>query len=118
MDASGDEAIGVDIISRAVEAPLRQLVINAAGEASIVVAKVSEGSGSQGYNVATDEYVDLIEAGVIDPKKVTRSALQHAGSISGLLLTTECLVTDIKSEEPAMPGGGMPGGMGGMPGMM
>ena len=117
----GDEAVGSDILARAVEAPLRQLVINAAGEASIVVAKVTEGEGNMGYNVATDEYVDMLAAGVIDPKKVTRSALQHAGSISGLLLTTECLVADIKEAAPmggGDHGGGMPGGMGGMPGMM
>ena len=84
-------------------------------------SKVAEGEGNHGYNVATGEYVDLLEAGVIDPKKVTRSALQHAGSISGLLLTTECLVTDIKEAAPmggGDHGGGMPGGMGGMPGMM
>ena len=121
LAVEGDEAVGADILARAVEAPLRQLVINAAGEASIVVAKVAEGEGNHGYNVATGDYVDLLEAGVIDPKKVTRSALQHAGSISGLLLTTECLVTDIKEAAPmggGDHGGGMPGGMGGMPGMM
>ena len=120
LELVGDEAVGSDILARAVEAPLRQLVINAAGEASIVVAKVTEGEGNMGYNVATGEYVDMLAAGVIDPKKVTRSALQHAGSISGLLLTTECLVTDIKEAAPAGGDhhGGMPGGMGGMPGMM
>ena len=123
IELSGDEAVGASIIARACEAPLRQLVNNAAGEASIVIAKVREGEGNYGFNVATDEYVDMLEAGVIDPKKVTRSALQHAGSISGLLLTTECLITDIKEEAPAggggdHHGGGMPGGMGGMPGMM
>ncbi|WDE97392.1 chaperonin GroEL [Lentisphaera profundi] len=122
IELKGDEAVGASIIARACEAPLRQLVDNAAGEASIVIAKVREGKGNYGFNVATDEYVDMLDAGVIDPTKVTRSALQHAGSISGLLLTTECLITDIKEEAPAgggdHHGGGMPGGMGGMPGMM
>ena len=116
--SSGDEA-GASIIARALKlhSSARR---NAAGEASIVVAKVREGKGNDGYNVATEEYVDMLAAGVIDPKKVTRSALQHAGSISGLLLTTECLITDIKEEAPAGGGGDHHhGGMGGgMPGMM
>ena len=117
LDVKGDEKIGASIISRASEAPLRQLIDNAAGDASIVVAKVKEQKGNQGFNVATDEYVDMLEAGVIDPTKVTRSALQHASSIAGLLLTTECLITDIP--EPAAPaGGGHDHGHGGMPGMM
>jgi len=118
LDLEGDEKVGASIISRATEAPLRQLVDNAHGDASIVVAKVKEQEGNAGYNVATEEYVDMIEAGVLDPTKVTRSALQNASSIAGLLLTTECLITDIKEDSPA-PAGGMPGGMGGgMPGMM
>ena len=90
-------------------------------EGSIIVQEVAKNEGSYGFNVATGVYVDMLEAGVLDPTKVTRSALQNAGSISGLLLTTECIITDAKEEGgaamPAMPGGGM-GGMGGMPGMM
>jgi chaperonin GroEL len=113
----GDEEIGVSIIARASEAPLRQLITNAAGDASIVVAKVLEQKGNIGYNVATDEYVDMLKAGVIDPTKVTRSALQHASSIAGLLLTTECLITDIP-EPAAASGGGHDHHGGGMPGMM
>ena len=116
LSLEGDEALGAAIIEKAIEAPLRQLVTNAAEDASIVVAKVAEQTGNAGYNVASGEYVDMFEAGVLDPTKVTRSALQNAGSISGLLLTTECLITDIKEEggaAPAMPpmGGGMPGMM-------
>ena len=118
VKAEGDEAIGVNIIARATEAPLRQLITNAAGDASIVVAKVLEQDGNAGYNVATDEYVDMLDAGVIDPTKVTRSALQHASSIAGLLLTTECLVTDIPEPEPAGGGHDHHGHGGGMPGMM
>jgi chaperonin GroEL len=121
LDLSGDEEVGAGIISRATEAPLRQLITNAAGDASIVVAKVKELAGNGGYNVATDEYVDMLEAGVLDPTKVTRSAIQHASSIAGLLLTTECIITDIP-EPAAAAGGGHDhghGGMGGgMPGMM
>ncbi|MCM8526721.1 MAG: chaperonin GroEL, partial [Lentisphaeraceae bacterium] len=117
LKLSGDEKVGASIISRASEAPLRQLISNAAGDPSIVVAKVKEQTGNQGFNVATDEYVDMLEAGVIDPTKVTRSALQHASSIAGLLLTTECLITDIpEPEQPAA--GGHDHGHGGMPGMM
>ena len=115
LDLVGDEALGAAIINKASESPLRQLVENAAEDASIVVAKVSEQSGNAGYNVATGEYVDMLEAGVLDPTKVTRSALQHAGSISGLLLTTECIITDIKEEGGGAP---MPPMGGGMPGMM
>ena len=117
LDVEGDEAVGASIISRASEAPLRQLITNAAGDPSIVVAKVKEQTGNQGFNVATDEYVDMLEAGVIDPTKVTRSALQHASSIAGLLLTTECLVTDIP-EPPEPAAGHHDHGHGGMPGMM
>ena len=112
--ADHDEEIGIGIVRRAIEAPLRQLVANAGEEGSIVVQEVK--GGSNGYNVATSEYVDMIAAGIIDPKKVTRSALQNAASIASLLLTTECMITDIP-EEPA-PGGGDHhhdhGGMGGM----
>ncbi|CCH48259.1 chaperonin GroEL [Pseudodesulfovibrio piezophilus] len=116
-----DEQAGVNIIARAVEEPLRQIAANAGLEGSIVVEKIKEGKGGMGYNAATDKYEDLIEAGVIDPKKVTRTALQNAASVAGLLLTTECAIADKPepaSAAPAMPGmgGGMPG-MGGMGGM-
>jgi chaperonin GroEL len=115
----GDEKTGAGIVSRAVEAPLRQLVANAGREAALIVEQVKKGKGGEGYNVATDKFEDLIASGVVDPTKVTRTALQNAASISGLLLTTECLITDLPSKEPA--GGGHDhggGGMGGMGGMM
>ncbi len=115
LKLEGDEAIGAQIVHRAVEAPLRQLADNAGLEGALIVQEVKKGKGSDGYNVATGNYEDLVKAGVVDPTKVTRSALQNAASISGLLLTTEALVTEIPDKEkaPAMPGGGM-GGMGGM----
>ncbi len=114
LDVAGDEKIGVEIVRKAIEAPLRQLVANAGEEGAIVVQEVKKGKPSWGYNVATGQYVDMIEAGIIDPAKVTRSALQNAASISGLLITTECMVADLPEKEaPAMPGGDM-GGMGGM----
>jgi chaperonin GroEL len=117
VETDGDETIGVDIVRKAIEAPLRQLVANAAEEGAIVVQEVKKGKQSYGYNVATGEYVDMIAAGIIDPAMVTRSALQYAASISGLLLTTEAMVTDLPEESaPAMPD--MGGGMGGMGGMM
>ncbi len=117
LSLEGDEATGAEIIRRAVEAPLRQLVYNAGIEASLIVEKVKLESGNTGYNVATGKYEDLLKAGVVDPTKVTRSALQHAASISGLLLTTECLIASIP--EPVADdhhhdhgAGGMPPGMG------
>ena len=115
LKLEGDEAIGAQIVHRAVEAPLRQLADNAGLEGALIVQEVKKGKGNEGYNVATGNYEDLVKAGVVDPTKVTRSALQNAASISGLLLTTEALVTEIPEKEkaPAMPGGGM-GGMGGM----
>ena len=115
---NADQEAGVKIVLRAVEAPLRQIVANAGGEASVVVNKVLEGEGNFGYNAGNDSYGDMIAMGVLDPAKVTRSALQHAASIAGLMLTTECMIADIPEDKPAMPdmGGGM-GGMGGM-GMM
>tara|TARA_B110000008_G_scaffold256210_1_gene273478 strand:+ start:8913 stop:10568 length:1656 start_codon:yes stop_codon:yes gene_type:complete len=118
----GDESLGAQIVRRAIESPLRQLCQNAGVEGSLVVAEVLKAEGGNGYNVATGEYVDLIAAGVVDPAKVTRTALQNAGSVAGLLLTTECMITD-EPEEKGAAGGGMPdmggmGGMGGMPGMM
>jgi chaperonin GroEL len=99
----GDEATGADIVKRAIEAPLRQLAANAGVEGALIVAEVKKGTGNHGYNVATAKYEDLIKAGVVDPAKVTRSALQNAASISGLLLTTECLIADIPKEEAADP---------------
>jgi len=111
---AGDEQIGVDIIRRALEAPLRQLVYNAGLEAALIVEQVKQGKGAYGYNVATHDYADLIKAGVLDPAKVTRSALQNAASIAGLLLTTECMITDIPEDKKAA--APSPGGMGGMGG--
>lgn len=110
---NADEITGVKIVKRAIEEPLRQIVHNAGGEGSVVVAKVKEGQGDFGYNAKTDEYVNMIEAGVIDPTKVARVALENAASVAGMLITTEAVVTEIKSDEPAMPpmGGGMPGMM-------
>jgi len=107
-----DEQIGVDIIKRAVEGPLRSLAANAGVEGSLIVQEVKKRKGNDGYNVATGEYEDLVKAGVVDPKKVTRSALQNAASIAGLLLTTECLITEVKEKEaPSAPAGHGPGGM-------
>ncbi len=111
---NADEATGIQIVSRAIEAPLRTIVENAGLEGSVVVAKVAEGTGDFGYNAKTNEYVDMLKAGIIDPKKVTRVALENAASVSGMILTTECALIDIKEENA---GGGMPMG-GGMPGMM
>ena len=112
--ANADEATGIQIVSRAIESPLRTIVENAGLEGSVVVAKVSEGKGDFGYNAKTDEYVDMLKAGIIDPKKVTRVALENAASVAGMILTTECALVEIKEENA---GGGMPMG-GGMPGMM
>lgn len=109
-----DEKIGVDIIKRALEAPIRTIVANAGIEGSIVVQKVREGKADFGFNARTEKYENLLKAGVIDPVKVTRVALENAASIAGLLLTTECTIVD-KPEKKDMPmGGGMPGGMDGM----
>jgi chaperonin GroEL len=110
---NADEATGIQIISRAIESPLRTIVENAGLEGSVVVAKVAEGKGDYGYNAKTDEYVDMLKAGIIDPKKVTRVALENAASVAGMILTTECALVEIKEENA----GGMPMG-GGMPGMM
>ncbi len=115
-DVEGDEAVGVQIVRRAIEEPLRQLADNAGQEGALIVQEVKKRKGAEGYNVATGEYVDLVKAGVVDPTKVTRSALQNAASISGLLLTTEAIITELPEKEktPPMPGGGGMGGMGGM----
>lgn len=109
-----DQDAGVQIVLRAVESPLRQIVANAGGEPSVVVNKVLEGKGNYGYNAGSGEYGDMIEMGVLDPAKVTRSALQHAASIAGLMLTTDCMIAEIPEEKPAMPDMGGMGGMGGM----
>jgi len=114
MDVQGDEAIGVKIVRKALESPLYQLVSNSGMEGALVVQEVKKSKGSYGYNVATGQYADLVKDGVLDPAKVTRSALQNAASIAGLLLTTECMVTEIPEDKPAMPAGGHGGGMGGM----
>jgi chaperonin GroEL len=116
VKASGDEKIGVDIIRRAIEEPIRAIAINAGVEGSIVLARVKESKDKAfGYNAATDVYEDMMKAGVIDPTKVTRTALQNAASIAALLLTTECVVVEKKEDKPAAPmGGGGGGGMGGM----
>lgn len=117
LGLTGDEETGAGIVQRAVEAPLRQLAANAGLEGALIVEHVKNASGSEGYNVATGEYTDLIKDGVVDPTKVTRSALQNAASISGLLLTTECLITDLPEKEAPDAGGGHDHGMGGMGGM-
>ncbi len=111
-----DETTGVQIVARAIESPLRTIVENGGGEGSVVINKVLEGKKNFGYDAKTEKYVDMLKAGIIDPKKVTRIALENAASVAGMILTTECALVDIKEENT---GGGMPGGMGGgMPGMM
>ncbi|MCI6504511.1 MAG: chaperonin GroEL, partial [Prevotella sp.] len=110
---NADEQTGINIVKRAIEEPLRQIVSNAGGEGAVVVQKVIEGEGDFGYNARTDVYEDLRKAGIIDPAKVSRVALENAASIAGLFLTTECLICDKPAAEPAMPMGGAPG-MGGM----
>jgi len=115
LQLEGEEAIGAKIVRRAIEEPLRQLCANAGVEGSLIVQKVLSSEGALGYNVATGEYQDLLAAGVVDPTKVTRTALQNAASVASLLLTTECVITDIpEKEKPAMPDMGGMGGMGGM----
>tara|TARA_Y100000766_G_scaffold45098_1_gene35310 strand:- start:203 stop:1837 length:1635 start_codon:yes stop_codon:yes gene_type:complete len=114
VSLEGDEATGVELVRSAVEAPLRQLAANAGREGALIVEHVKNSEGSTGYDVAKDEYVDLIGQGVVDPTKVTRSALQNAASIAGLLLTTECVITDIPEDEAPEPHGHDHGGGGGM----
>ncbi len=111
-----DEQTGVQIVAKAIEAPLRTIVSNAGGEGSVVINKVSEGKGDFGYDAKSEVYTDMLKAGIIDPKKVTRIALENAASVAGMILTTECALVDIKEDTPA--GGGMPPMGGGMPGMM
>ena len=110
-----DEKTGIQIITKAIEAPIRQIVANAGGEGAVVVSKIQEGKADFGYNAKTDTFEPMLEAGIIDPTKVTRVALENAASVSGMLLTTECVLAEISEESPAAPMGGMPGGM---PGMM
>jgi chaperonin GroEL len=112
--ANLDEVTGIQIVSKAIEAPLRTIVENAGGEGSVVINKVIEGKGNFGYDAKNDTYVDMLKAGIIDPKKVTRVALENAASVAGMILTTECALIDIKEDAPSMP----PMGGGGMPGMM
>ena len=115
LQLEGDEAIGAQIVRRAIEHPIKQLCRNAGVDGGVVCKEVLSSKGNNGYNVATDQYEDLVKAGVVDPTKVTRTALQNAASISGLLLTTECMITDLPEKNPAPAGGG--GDMGGMGGM-
>jgi len=112
-----DQTVGINLLRRAMEAPLRQIVENAGQEGSVVSDKVKQGEGNFGYNAATGEYGDMLEMGILDPAKVTRTALQSAGSVAGLMITTECMITDVPDEGGSS---GMPdmGGMGGMGGMM
>ncbi|WP_104513299.1 chaperonin GroEL [Acinetobacter indicus] len=112
--ANDDQNVGINILRRAIEAPLRQIVANAGDEPSVVINAVKNGEGNFGYNAATGEYGDMLEMGILDPAKVTRSALEHAASVAGLMLTTECMITEIPEEKPAMPDMGGMGGMGGM----
>ncbi len=108
----------MQLICRALEAPLRQIVANAGYEASVVLNKVIESKGNQGFNAATGEYGDMLEMGILDPTKVTRTALQQAASVAGLMITTECMITELPKDESPMGGHGGMGGMGGMEGMM
>jgi len=111
-DTDQDEQIGVNIVKRALEEPLRQIAANAGAEGAVIVGKVAEGKDGYGFNAATEKFEDLVAAGVIDPAKVTRTALQNASSIAGLMLTTEAMIAELPDEKGE--GGGMPGGMGGM----
>lgn len=112
VGANDDQNVGINILRRAIEAPLRQIVANAGDEPSVVINAVKNGEGNFGYNAATGEYGDMLEMGILDPAKVTRSALEHAASVAALMLTTECMITDLPEDKPAMPD------MGGMGGMM
>jgi chaperonin GroEL len=115
--ANHDQDVGITILRRALEEPLRQIVANSGDEPSVVLNKVSEGAGNFGYNAATGEFGDLVSMGILDPAKVTRTALQNAASVAGLMITTEAMIAEEPKEETPMPGGGM-GGMGGMGDMM
>jgi chaperonin GroEL len=111
---NAEQSAGIQIVLKAIEAPLRQIVANAGDEPSVVVNKVFEGTGNFGFNAASGEYGDMVEMGVLDPTKVTRSALQHAASIAGLMLTTDCMIAELPEDKPAAPDMGGMGGMGGM----
>ena len=114
VGANEDQTAGINILRRAMEAPLRQIVTNAGEEASVVVNAVKNGTGNYGYNAASGEYGDMLEMGILDPAKVTRSALENAASVAGLMLTTECMITDVPDDKPSAPDMGGMGGMGGM----
>ncbi|WP_414052193.1 chaperonin GroEL [Macrococcus animalis] len=118
IEATGDVATGIKIVLKALEAPIRQIAINAGLEGSVIVEKIKHADTGIGYNAATDEWVNMIEAGIVDPTKVTRSALQNAASVAAMFLTTEAVVAEMPEDTPAMPDMGGMGGMGGMPGMM
>jgi chaperonin GroEL len=109
---NADEQTGINIVERAIEEPLRQIAVNGGAEGAVVVQKVREGKGDFGYNARTDQYEDMRKAGIVDPAKVARVALENAASIAGMFLTTECLIVDKPEKEPAMPMGNP--GMGGM----
>jgi len=111
---NADEETGLQIVARAIESPIRTIVSNAGGEGSVVVAKIMDGKADYGYDAKSEKYVEMMKAGIIDPKKVTRVALENAASVAGMILTTECALTDIKEDTPPAP----PMGGGGMPGMM
>ena len=113
-----DQNVGLSILQRALTAPLRQIASNSGDDAAVVLDKVRSLKGNKGYNAATGEYGDMLEMGILDPTKVTRSALQAAGSVAGLMLTTECMIAEHPEEKPAGGAGGGMGGMGGMDGMM
>jgi chaperonin GroEL len=112
-ELEGDEKTGAAIILKALEAPLNQISVNAGLEGAVIVNEVKSSPVNHGFNALTNEYVDMVQAGIIDPTKVTRSALLNANSVASTILTTEAVVADVKSDEPAVPAGGM-GGMGGM----
>ena len=120
LKLDGEEAVGADIVRRALEAPIKQIAFNAGEEGAIVLKKVRDGNKTFGFDADRLEYCDMVEAGIIDPTKVVRSAIENASSVSALMLTTECIISNEPEKDAAMPGmpGGMPGGMGGMPGMM
>jgi len=111
---NADQDAGIKLVTKAIEAPLREIVYNAGGEPSVVVNAVLAGKGNYGFNAANDSYGDMIEMGILDPTKVTRTALQNAASVASLMLTTECMVAEAPKDDAP---GGMPGGMGGMGGM-
>ena len=117
LDEKGDVQVGINIIKRALEEPARQIIANAGLEGSVIVKEVKERGGNFGFNAQTEEIVDMMAAGIVDPAKVTKQALQNASSIAGLMLTTEALVSEIKEEEKGGQGAGGPQGMGGMGGM-